>query len=80
VADEPKPPLPHGSDAWESWLKPYIRRRIDELHLEFERPGANDEQLRGSIAELRKISRECEPNAPEPGTSGAYFPTVETAT
>lgn len=70
-------PIPATSDAWKSWLRPWIKRRIDELRDELERPGQNIDEYRGRIAELRELVRKVEPDAPEAGTSGTYFPASE---
>lgn len=77
MSDE-KPPLERTSDAWIMHLRPWIKRRIERLRDELERPGGEVEMIRGSIAELRHIMREVEPELPEDGTSASYFPTAET--
>lgn len=69
-----KPPIPPRSDAWVSHLRPWINRRIEALRDELERPGQNVEEYRGRIAELRELVRKVEPDLPEDGTAGTYFP------
>jgi hypothetical protein len=73
MADE-RPPLQRDSDAWVSWFKPWLRKRIEKLRDELETPGVDPAELRGRIAELRDLILTVEPHLPEEGTSGPYFP------
>jgi hypothetical protein len=72
-ASEERPPILANSDAWKSYLRPWLRRRIEHLRDELERPGQNVEEYRGRIAELRDLIRKADPDEPEPGTAGVYF-------
>jgi hypothetical protein len=79
VTDE-KPPLDRHSDAYISRFKPWLRRRIEELRNELERPGSSVEETRGRIAELRDLERLIDPDDPQDGTAAAYFPNGHTPT
>lgn len=67
-------PINNKTGEW-AILKPWLKARIEELRDELERDGADVQLTRGRIAELRDFIRKVEPDLPEAGSSGSYFPT-----
>lgn len=66
-------PIDQKTGEW-AMLKRWLRARIEELRDELEHPGADVQLTRGRIAELREFIRKVEPDLPEEGSSGVYFP------
>jgi hypothetical protein len=76
----PKPPLDRHSDAWITTFGHGCGSASKNCAPSSNAPGSDVEQTRGRIAELRDLDRLIDPADAIDGSSGAYFPTRNSAT